>query len=131
MKPLERLLAASAAPDRGEQRLRRRGLFPDWRTCGAVAVVQLQAVSKDRATSAAMHMRELCPHCGGEVLVRATTKYNENRRLAIRLHLRTCEKWPGRMPLPYRLGKPMAGDRGRQLQLWERPATSTLLGGGA
>ena len=131
MKPLERLLAASAAPDRPAERVRRRGLFPDWRTTGAVGVVELKAVAKDRATSATVHMRELCPHCGDEVLVRATTKYGENRREQIRLHLIKCDKWPGRVPLPYRPGKPMAGKQGRQLQLWERPATSTLLGGGA
>ena len=120
-KPLCRLLESIGYSSPAEH-VRRRGKFPDWVSVGAVVIVPLGAVNKDKATAGVVHIRERCPHCKTDILVRPTAKYNENRREKIRLHLRQCEKFTGRVCFADRPVKPMARDKhrqGRQLKLQE------------
>lgn len=96
-----------------------RGVFSDWVSMGTVRLFDLgKKCFQDRR---ALHTRERCPHCKGDVFVRKNTNYYRNRRVAIRAHLRACEWWACPVPLPrYRRGQKLMEDplvKRRQLHL--------------
>ena len=86
-----------------------RGIFSDWRSVGAVRVVPLRGVKRKGRVVCVIYVRERCPHCGQETLVRMGSNYDKHRRAAIRAHLHVCGRWLGRVALPraWPVAKPM------------------------